>query len=222
MVLGYSFYCIYARLTNSGLKHTIFFHKNYPIRFVCVIGPVVAFGDVYAKHGIFYIEDGSGRNIAVKLRRLSPEDVTPQAPSNTTVSNVNISASLGRSDIEVAGTILDIGTVVKLKCTIDVFRDSKQLILQRALVLKSTTEEAREWEILANWTSILSKPWVIGPNELAVFEKQFAEENLLEGMKKQKRIEHAKAREKRNHDRSVHKESKRRKLEAEMDTGALI
>jgi hypothetical protein len=158
----------------------------------------------------------------VKLHRLLPEDITPQAPSNTVVSNVNISASLGLAEIKVAGTILDIGTVVKLKCTVDIFRDSKQLILQRALVIKSTTEEAREWEILVKWTNILSKPWILEPNERATIEKRFAEDRLREKEKKRKQMEFARARGKRDYNKSMRRETKRRKLEIEMNSNALI
>jgi hypothetical protein len=209
-------------LTNPGQNHRVFFHLNHPIRFVCVSAPIVAFGDVYERYALFHIDDGSGRNIAVKICRLLPEDVTPQAPSNTTVSNLNISTSLGGSSIRVDGTILDIGSVVKLKCTIDYFRDSKQLVLQRAMVLKSTVEEVQEWHLLAKWSRELSKPWILQPHELASMERQEIRDQQRRNAKETKRLELLKAREQTRHEKEAKWEIQRRKDEIAMNAGALI
>jgi telomere regulation protein Stn1 len=205
-----------------GLKHRVFFHLNHPIRFVCVSGPIVAFGDVYKKHALFYIDDGSGQNIAIKICLLLPEDVTPQAPSNTTVSNLNISTSIGTSAIQVDDTILDIGTVVKLKCTIELFRDSKQLVVQRAVVLKSTTEEAQEWNLLAKWSKDLSKPWILQPRELAQIERQEMKKQQRQNAIKAKRLEIRRARDRLRHEKEAKWEIQRLKDEMAMNSGALI
>jgi Telomere regulation protein Stn1 len=206
----------------KAVPDAVFFYLNHPIRWVCVAGPVVAFADLYTKHTLFYVDDGSGSNIAVKLRRLLPEDVTPQAPSNTTVSNVNILSSLGQSSIEIDGVSLDIGTVVKIKCTIEVFRDSKQLVLQRAWVLKSTTEEAIEWQKLMEWTSKLSTPWILPAEELHSIEKKLAREKLDKEKRQQKRLAIAKTRDSHRQTQLQKWEKERQALEIEMNTGALI
>jgi hypothetical protein len=182
----------------------------------------VAFGEVYKNYTLFYIDDGSGENIAVKIQRLPAEDVTPESPSNTTVSNVSISTTIGASDIRVDGIQLDIGTVVKLKCTIERFRDKKQLVLQRAALVQSTSEEAMEWEQQANWIVRLSQPWTLKTEELAELDRKHKEDKLHEEEKARKKEDYQRNKAALGVRKNEKHEAKRKQLENAMNEGALI
>jgi hypothetical protein len=187
-----------------------------------VTGPIVAFGEVYKNYTLFHIDDGSGQNIAVKVQRLLSEEITPESPSNTTVSNVNISTTVGASDIRIDGIQLDIGTVVKLKCTIERFWDKSQLVLQRAVLLKSTTEEAKEWEQQAKWITRLKEPWSLDSDKIAHLGQKLEEERSRGEERAKKKEKYLKMKETMNLERNRKYEMKRKRLEDAMNQGALI
>jgi hypothetical protein len=187
-----------------------------------VTGPIVAFGEVYKNHTLFHIDDGSGETIAVKIQLLSSVELTPESPSNTTVSNVDVSTTSGPSDIRIDGVRLDIGTVVKLKCTIERFWDSPQLVLQRAVLLKSTTEEAKEWEEQAKWIARLKEPWSLDLHDIAQIEQEIETQRLREQERITKKELYLKAKAAVDLKRNAKHETKRKRLEDAMNKGALI
>jgi hypothetical protein len=202
----------------------VFFHLNHPIRFVSIVAPIVEIEHIGEKYGLFRLDDGSGATIVAKLNLLD-KSISSQAdcPSNTVISNVTYSKALGTFDVEVDGQELDIGTVVKAKCTIEVFRKETQLVLKRLSLVKSTSEEVRHWKEIAQWkTGVLSRPWSLTTAEVAALERR--EIARVEAV--QKTAESRKAKQKKRKAEEMVKdqkrESKRRLREIAMNEGALI
>ncbi len=92
----------------------MYFHLNHPIRYVRLVGPIIAIDDLTPRFTFLTLDDGSGAAIEVKIQRLDPAvSASVDCPSNTAVENVNVAAGLGVFDVVVDGRSLDIGTVVK-------------------------------------------------------------------------------------------------------------
>lgn len=209
----------------------LYFRLNHPIRFVCITGFIVSIEDIASKYALLTLDDGSGATIVVKIPRLEGEVANSvDCPSNTTVDNVNIRISLGTFDVFVDDVVLDIGTVVKAKGTIDEWKGMKQIRLERIQIVRSTAEEIQEWEGVAKWKrEILNKPWVLDKHTLEEMEQtnQDEREKELEKQKRKEEMKRAYLVKQRNRDakskaREENWERRRRKEEVMMNAGALI
>ncbi|KAF2737101.1 hypothetical protein EJ04DRAFT_431724 [Polyplosphaeria fusca] len=209
----------------------IYFFLNHPVRFVCVVGAVVAIDDINTKYTILTIDDGSGATVEVKIVRLTPDTYNPvEFPSNTVVDNVHVVSRLGVFEVTVNHQPLDIGTVIKAKCTISEFRSQKQLELKRVWIVRTTNEEAEAWAETAAWKKqVLSTPWRLTSREHKQItdginsKKQKAQqEEQLRAERDFKSKERRKARGERMAAREIKLESRRRKEELMMNAGSLI
>ena len=198
---------------------------------MCITAPIVSIEDVASKYALITLDDGSGATIIIKVARLAPEIASSlECPSNTTVDNVNVHVKLGTFDVEVDGQILDVGSIVKAKCTIDEWKGVKQLDLAKIKVIRSTAEEINEWEEVAKWKrEILDQPWVLDDKHLVEMEKKDRDQRQkqLDDQKKaeeKKRIHLAKKRERQQKQKEYEEkwERRRRKEEIMMNAGALI
>lgn len=218
-------------LTSHVLGQNIYFHLNHPIRYVCLTGVLVSIEDRLNKYTLLDLDDGSGAIITLKISRLVAEVAgAATCPSNTTVSNVDVLSTLGRYNVLVDKVPLDIGTILKVKCTISVFRNVRQLELVRIWILRSTAEEIKEWEDSAKFKAeVLSKPWLLSEEQLRDFqeaemkkrrnkeeaEKVEEQRQRQEAAKKLKRVE-------RRREHEIRKEARRRKEDEIMNAGAII
>jgi Skp family chaperone for outer membrane proteins len=137
---------------------------------------------------------------------------------------------LGIFEVVVDDQPLDIGSVVKAKCTISEFRGNKQLELQRISVITTTDEEARAWaETAAFKQAVLSCPWHISSAEhkqikhkIKTDEKKEREYARRKAEYEVKKEEHRLAREAYYAQREKKLEARRRKEEVMLNSGALI
>jgi hypothetical protein len=210
----------------QGERH-LFFLLNHPIRYVSVTGPIVAIEEIPNKFVLLTIDDGSGATVQVKiklLRATTSDDISPvDKPSNTTVSNVNVYSAPGTFSVEIDGTALDVGTVIRAKCTVSSFRGINQLDLQRTSIIPTTTKEALAWREVALWKSrILSKPWVISERQLRRLRESDVEakEREAERMVRQRRRAQKELCRRREEDAKV--EETRLAEQGVMDQGALV
>ena len=95
----------------------IYFYQNHPIKFVQLVGVVITF-EVYEAHALFVLDDSSGATLEVKAK------VLRQAGS----SNPGINSAV-ETHPSLHG--IDIGSVVKVKGQIGMYRDERQLHLNR-------------------------------------------------------------------------------------------
>jgi hypothetical protein len=163
--------------------------------------------------------------------RISPVEQNPvDTSSNTKISNLNIVSRLGVFEVVVDDQPLDIGSVVKAKCTISEFRGNKQLELQRISVITTTDEEVRAWaETAAFKQTVLSRPWHISSAEhkqikhkIKSDEKKEREYERRKAEYEVKKEEHRLAREAYYAQREKKLEARRRKEEVMLNSGALI
>ncbi|KAF2237236.1 hypothetical protein EV356DRAFT_442330 [Viridothelium virens] len=169
----------------------LYFWVNHPIRFVRVVGPIVAIDDINPKYTILTLDDGSGATLGIKIirRQLDDPNNPVDCPDNTEVANLNVISSLGVSELALAGNLLDIGTVVKVKGTLEEFRGVKQLELKRISIVKTTDEEVKAWNELAQFRkNILSEPWKLSNREI---------KQLEDGIAAQRRKDEERTRQKR-------------------------
>ncbi|KAI4638476.1 hypothetical protein J4E93_010030 [Alternaria ventricosa] len=213
------------------MAQRIYFHLNHPIRYVRIVGVVVAIDDINLKYTALTIDDGSGATIELKIVRLPPAEQNPvDTSSDTKIKNLHIVSRFGIFDVVVDGEALDIGTVVKAKCLISEFRGSKQLDLQRISVVKTTNEEAQAWvETAAFRQAVLSRPWRITSAEHKKIkhaikaEKKIEQDNeRLQAEYKVKKEERRLAKEAYLAQREKKLEARRRKEEVMLNSGALI
>ncbi|KAF2036510.1 hypothetical protein EK21DRAFT_83473 [Setomelanomma holmii] len=212
-------------------EQRLYFHINYPIRYVRLVGVVVAIDDINLKYTVLTIDDGSGANIELKIVRIPPVEQNPvDTSSNTTIDNVNIISPFGIFEVVVDNHKLDIGTVVKVKGTISEFRGVKQLDLKRIWVVTSTNEEVQAWtETAAFKREVLSKPWHLSRTEgNRLKAKDKAQRKNAQDYQRRmaeyeaKKLEHERTRDKKLAEREKKLELKRRQEEREMNKGALI
>lgn len=146
------------------------------------------------------------------------------------MDNLSIVAKLGCYDVIVDNTILDIGTVVKVKCTISEWRQTKQLELKRIHIVRSTADEVKAWQEVVRWKrDVLGKPWVLSKKQLLDLEA--AEAEIRRQRRSEERAEEERQRQKvakkarRAEKMKVFEEKaekKRRQEEVIMNAGALI
>jgi hypothetical protein len=221
-------------LCGIGLKY-LFFHLNHPIQYVDLVAPIVAIEPLAQKYALLTIDDGSGATIGVKITRLQDPDPnaldhdeaptmsTVDCPSNTTVANVNIHVGLGKFEVEIDDVTLDIGTVLRAKCTVSTWFGAKQLDLQRASVVKTTRREVESWREIARFKrDVLSKPWVVSEKERKRLEAEWHEEQNAERLQRTRWDEHQRRKEERERKQEAANEIARREQERIMNEGALI
>ncbi|KAH7083085.1 hypothetical protein BKA63DRAFT_142902 [Paraphoma chrysanthemicola] len=208
----------------------LYFHLNHPIRFVRLVGVVVAIDDINLKYTVLTIDDGSGATIELKIVRIPPIEQNPvDTSSNTTIDNVNIVSPFGIFEVVVDQHQLDIGTVVKVKGTISEFRGIKQLDLKRIWIVATTDEEAQAWAETATFKlEVLSTPWHISSAEhrqikakMKADRKKAREYEKRKAEYEIKKEEHRQARELHLAEREKKLEMRRRKEELIMNKGAL-
>lgn len=160
--------------------------------------------------------------IEVKIpRRTAQTNDDALYPSNTLIDNLNVLVNMGLASIYVDGEPLAVGSVVRVKGTITVFRE-RQIELKRIFRVKNTNEEAAFWTSLARWRrEVLSQPWTLTHEQKAKIDAELlAVEKAAKKRAAVKKGDHAeRLARKARHDE---KKERRRLLEAAaFDAGAL-
>ena len=139
----------------------LLFYLNHPVQFVCLVGVVVAFDEYFDKFWLFTLDDGSGATIDVQCRK--PEKVKENGATQEVGARTRHRDEQGIEDddprVKVISS-LDIGSVVKVKGTIGMFRDVRQISLERIIVVLDTNAEVQFWDQRTKlMVDVLSKPW---------------------------------------------------------------
>ena len=111
----------------------LYFHLNHPIRWIRLIGVVVAF-DVLPSRFIFAVDDSSGATIEITCERPKkpalPIETTGESSRTLALPELPTTGVTARGgEISLAG--LDVGTVVKVKGGIGAYRGVRQILLER-------------------------------------------------------------------------------------------
>ena len=170
------------------------------------------------------LDDGSGRTVEVKIPRRLERDLEDGEvfPSNTLIDNLNVHASLGLASLFIDNKPVHVGTILKVKGTITVFRN-RQIELKRVFIVKDTNEEVMYWASLARFRrDVLAKPWVLAHAQMkAVDDDLEAQEKRERERKKAKQAKYLRDRERKGKS-DEKKERHRRRLQEVLDEGALV
>ena len=115
----------------AGQNPSVYFHLNHPIRYVRLVGVVVAF-DVYEYRYIMVLDDSSGEAIEVTCGRATETsaDTKPETQRTTRgMTKTTIGKTIQDNTVDLTG--VNVGTVVKIKGSVGSFRGMKQVQLER-------------------------------------------------------------------------------------------
>jgi len=215
---------VFGLRTEPGFEgQNTYFHLNHPIRFVRLVGFVAEIDLKGGKWILITLDDSSGRCIEIKtsLRQLKPDDHA-EYPSNTVIDNLDAHVKFGAPSLFIDKNSVDIGSIIKAKGTIDSFRNTRQLKLERVSVVKDTSEEVEAWASTSAWKrNVLSKPWVMTLDRRKQLDKQMKHDEIRHAERsKKRRLYDAKDADRKR--RKVEKtEEKRKQDELKFNAGAL-
>jgi hypothetical protein len=128
----------------------------------------------------------------------------------TNIKNVEVISALGQFSVLLDGSELDIGSVVKAKCTLRRWRNEMQLQIERVSLIRDTNEEVKGWAETSRYRAeVLGMPWVLSKQEMKAFDRR--EEK---GRRERERWGRAQAEhERRKRERQVVYETKIREAE---------
>jgi hypothetical protein len=175
------------------------------------------------KYILLSLDDSSGSCIEVKteFRNIKQDDLA-EYPSSTIVDNLDVAVNLGIPSVHVDRKSADIGTVVKVKGTIDSFRGQRQLKLERIWIVKDTNEEANAWAETAKWKQgVLSQPWTLSKSQRQEIDAQVERDAQKDRERERKRKAVSNEYAAKKAKKLERKEEKRKREEAKLDHGAL-
>ncbi|KAL8730297.1 MAG: hypothetical protein Q9166_004180 [cf. Caloplaca sp. 2 TL-2023] len=207
------------RGANPVSGQNIYFYVNHPIRWIRLVGVIVAF-DVYPNRITMTLDDSSGRTIEIFCKK----ETASAAPGIcTTVDNHGAitlnKVPVQRDDEHVCTTSegkvdlrdFDVGSVVKIKGGISEFRGEKQVTLERISLVRTTNEEAAAWVGTATFhRDILGKPWTVNEREQQRAKRKATGLDREREAKKERRRRRKEIDEQRGRKRQREQDSSRR------------
>ncbi|KAL7788763.1 hypothetical protein V8C43DRAFT_287030 [Trichoderma afarasin] len=148
---------IHALDQHAGFEgENFFFYRNLPIKWVRVVGIVVAIEQFFNRR-LYTIDDSSGRNIIAVTT--PPAPVKAKNESTAGEQRTDKDADAQEADLYVD---IDVGMVVDVKGSVSSFRNEHQINIERMTVVKSTAQEVVLWEKRAKFRrEVLDVPWVL-------------------------------------------------------------
>lgn len=181
----------------------IFFYLNHPIRFVSLVGIIVARTDVF-KRTILTLDDSSGETIEIAvLKAESPGLDTAERPAHRQQQPLEKAArhvaATNRTDLDISPLVP--GTVVQVKGTLTEFRAAMQLQLERFFLIRNTAAEMRFVDQRSGYlVEVLTVPWELTGEEV--------EQLRLEAEAEEEQAEKEQERARRRLRRRVEREEK--------------
>lgn len=179
-----------------------YFYNNHPIRYVSLLGLIVARTDVF-RRTILTLDDSSGATIEVAVLKAEPpqdKDTEPehvggketnqqQHPANARGPAQQVQEQAQKNVVTVShiattqGTPLDIsalhpGTLAHVKGTLSTFRGTMQLQLERVFPVPDTNAEMRFIDQRLRYlVEVLSVPWWLGVDDVERLREEAEEED---------------------------------------------
>ncbi|KAI9745567.1 MAG: hypothetical protein M1818_001101 [Claussenomyces sp. TS43310] len=150
----------------------IYFYLNHPIKWIRIAGVVVAI-DEFSSRIVFTVDDSSGTNIEATCAP-PPKNIPDPAPMDHSIQSEHCSDTLVKTQQLVSpdGPVLadiEVGSVVKIRGRIGIYRDQKQLQLvgpKGMTMLRDTNEEVMCWnDALKFKADVLARPWKVTEEE---------------------------------------------------------
>ncbi|KAI0839765.1 hypothetical protein F5Y06DRAFT_264539 [Hypoxylon sp. FL0890] len=161
----------------------VFFSLNHPVRWVRIVGVVVAIDEFYG-HRVYTVDDSTGQCIECSKTIPKPVDsrhqddagseptTAPRAPEPDPLSDI------------------DVGMTVEVKGSTSLFRGQKQIKIQKLQRIRSTDREVQFWNKIRDFRrEVLSRPWVLEKREVRRCKKQHMADVDAEEKKRKRRKE---------------------------------
>ncbi|VUC20830.1 unnamed protein product [Clonostachys rosea] len=210
-----------------------YFYRNLPIRWVRIVGLVVAIDDI-PKRRIFTIDDSSGVCLEAVLKITSPLAAsTTILATKPDLSTAKGAAQKQGQGADVAGSAgshpqgpkspyagIDVGTILDIKGSLTTFRDERQIKVEKMQPVKGTMQEVSLWEKRDKFRSdILSKPWTLSRECIKKCQRRAT--RSTEASKK-KRVKEESSRGRDASSTNDHKPNRRPAKEHDVDVAAFI
>lgn len=136
-----------------------FFHLNHPIRWVRVVGVVVAVDQYYGRR-VYTIDDGSGA--CIECVTTVPKTTTMTTTKKPEEAAAATTAAAAPEETKDPYADIDVGLVVDARGGLALYRQQKQIRVTRLRRLASTAAEVAFWhKIRAFAADVLARPWVV-------------------------------------------------------------
>ncbi|KAH8203640.1 hypothetical protein TruAng_002170 [Truncatella angustata] len=143
-----------------------FFNLNHPIRWVRVVGVIVAIDSFYGCR-VYTVDDSTGSCIECSVSL--PSSV--QANGEKVRGDVQDHAGADHPADPYAD--IDVGMVVDVKGNLKLFREQKQIKIQKMQRVRSTNQEVQFWNKIKEFrANVLDTPWVLEKKMLRRLEKE--------------------------------------------------
>ncbi|KAG8406925.1 hypothetical protein J3459_018526 [Metarhizium acridum] len=183
---------IHALKQHAGFEgENFFFYRNLPIKWVRVVGPVVAVDDFYGRR-VYTVDDSSGKCIEAMINTQPPAPVNNvaalQCQPGTAACDAAKPSALNILDPPGPYGNVDVGDVVDVKGALSTFRDEKQIKIEKLVIVKSTAQEVKMWERRSKFRhEVLDNPWILSDKEIRRCRKE-AEASQAGLERKKKRL----------------------------------
>ncbi|KAL4781619.1 hypothetical protein BJX76DRAFT_359739 [Aspergillus varians] len=194
----------------------LFFYQNHPIRFVNLVGVIVARVDV-PRRTILTLDDSTGATVDVVVLKgdSGPGSSSVTVPDskeskggdddNALLKEFYVTSTT-RTPIDI-GPLLQPGRLFQIKGTLSIFRSTMQVQLERFFTVADTKAEMRFVEARCRFLlEVLSVPWFVGEEAIEDLKVEADEEG--------RKIEEEQASiRRRGRKRAEREERERRKIE---------
>ncbi|KAI0395489.1 hypothetical protein F5Y17DRAFT_456888 [Xylariaceae sp. FL0594] len=157
----------------------VYFILNHPIRWVRIVGVIVAIDDFYGVR-VYTVDDGTGQCVECVLSVAKTSGININGHSNGDSKDTSGHADPTKPTDNGQGvgpeaskapapppSDIDVGMVVDVKGSIRLFRDEKQIKIQNFKRVLSTNAEVLFWDkIRAFRHDTLSHPWILSSREV--------------------------------------------------------
>ncbi|KAI5865937.1 hypothetical protein GGS23DRAFT_554703 [Durotheca rogersii] len=159
----------------------VFFFLNHPIRWVRIVGVVVAIDDFYGWR-YYTVDDSTGACIQCRADIVRPAKSAPDDAGDEKKAAAPASLSEAASGI-------DVGMVVEVKGGTRLFRDQMEISVHKIRRLRSTSQEVQFWDKIRQFRrEVLSQPWVLERREVRRCKKQHTADVDTEEKRQKKRV----------------------------------
>ncbi|KAK3316191.1 hypothetical protein B0H66DRAFT_625087 [Apodospora peruviana] len=195
---------VVALSSHPGFRgQDMYFYLNHPIKWVRISGVVVGV-DEFEGRRVYTIDDSSGATIECVVSTPLPLRGGTSNNNNTVVGGAKSASSkklpntnnaaekaLPERPLPVTDGDIDVGHVIDIKGSIKLFRESRQVHADKITHLRSTEQEVKFWEKLAQLRKdVLNRPWVLDRRELRRCRKEaegYDVRRTATGLEKRKR-----------------------------------
>ncbi|KAI0120475.1 hypothetical protein F4776DRAFT_632674 [Hypoxylon sp. NC0597] len=161
----------------------VFFSFNHPIRWVRIVGVVVAIEEWYGNR-VYTVDDSSGE--CIECCKYAPKPVDSRHQDGEAGEPTAITPAPTPDPL----LDIDVGMTVEVKGSTSTYRGQKRIKIQKLERIRSTNQEVQFWNKIRDFRrEVLSRPWVLEKREVRRCKKQHMADVDAEEKKKKRRKE---------------------------------